>query len=126
MRERLQALIDSSLLPIVESDSTPAYGCGTRRPSASSAVAVLRVKGGSVRAWHSPFGQCLHVVVLTRAERRFIRLSEDFDMAEILGGTHWVVGGVLDKQLDGIELVTDDGGRHRPLLCRHGWPGRAT
>jgi hypothetical protein len=63
----------------------------------------------------------LHVAVVTRGERRFIRLGEDFDVAEVLDGTRWLVGGVLDKEFDGIELVTDVGGRHRPLLCRRGW-----
>jgi len=82
---------------------------------------VLPVEGGSVRAWRSPFGRRLHVLVRTRGERRFIRLGEDFDVAEVLDGAHWLLGGVLDKEFDGIELVTDVGGRHRPLLCRHGW-----
>jgi hypothetical protein len=63
----------------------------------------------------------LHVVVMTRRERRFIRLGEDFDVAEVLAGAHWLLGGVLDKEFDGVEIVTDDGGRHRPLLCRRGW-----
>jgi hypothetical protein len=74
-----------------------------------------------VRAWRSPFGLWLHVLVLTRGERRFIRLGEDFDVAQVLDGAYWLLGGVLDKEIDGIELVTDVGGRHRPWLCRQGW-----
>jgi hypothetical protein len=42
-----------------------------------------------VRAWRSPFGRRSHVAVLTRAERCFIRLGEDFDVAQVLNGTHW-------------------------------------
>ena len=84
-------------------------------------VAGLPVPGGSVQAWRSPFGRTLHVLVRTRSERGFVRLYDAFDAHELLEGSHVLVGGVLDEEFDGVELVTDVGGRHRPLLCRHGW-----
>ena len=84
-------------------------------------VAGLSVPGGSVQAWRSPFGRTLHVLVRTRSERGFVRLYDAFDAHELLEGSHVLVGGVLDEEFDGVELVTDVGDRHRPLLCRRGW-----
>ena len=84
-------------------------------------VAGLPVPGGSVQAWRSPFGRTLHVLVRTRSERGLVRLYDAFDAHELLEGSHVLVGGVLDEEFDGVELVTDAGGRHRPLLCRRGW-----
>ena len=84
-------------------------------------VAGLPVPGGSVQAWRSPFGRTLHVLVRTRSERGFVRLYDAFDAHELLEGSHVLVGGVLDEEFDGVELVTDVGDRHSPLLFRRGW-----
>ena len=63
------------------------------------------------------FGRTLHVLVRTRSERGFVRLYDAFDAHELLEGSHVLVGGVLDEEFDGVELVTDVEDRHRPLLC---------